>query len=98
MLVLGGWKRPLRCVAFSPDGSKVAAGGDGGLLWLCDARPGASAEALSRGNNIRYRAVCFTPDGQAVIGGAFGVREWTLGPRRSECSLLTGFLTVSPGS
>lgn len=95
MLVLQGRKRALRCVAFSPDGTKVAAGGDDGTLWLCDARPGTSPEALSRGANVRYRGVCFTPDGQAVIGGAFGVLKWTLGPRLTQRGLLGGYLTWS---
>jgi WD40 repeat protein len=70
----------INCVAFSPDGKYVAAGGGSQFhdysihLWDC-----ATGNLVRRfaGHHDRYRVLAFTPDGSILIsGGADGIRYW----------------------
>ncbi|MFN3331995.1 MAG: WD40 repeat domain-containing protein, partial [Caldilinea sp.] len=79
---------PLTSVAFSPDGSLLAAGDDAGAihLWPVDA-VGRSSLQLA-GHAASVRAIAFRPDGAALAsGGDDGlVLLWSLG---QSTSLLT---------
>jgi len=84
-LVTGGERRRLRgpkdslvCVALTPDGRQVAAGGRDGTvhLWVLDP-PGVPLRSVA-GHTGPVTAVTFTPDGSAVVsGGVDGrLRRW----------------------
>ncbi len=70
----------INCVALSPDGKYVAAGGGGQFddfsiqLWDC-----ATGELIRRfaGHQDRYWDLAFSPDGSILVsGGADGTRYW----------------------
>jgi WD40 repeat protein len=53
-------------VAFSPDGTRVAAGSDDGSARLFDAATGSKLSRL--GHDGPVYAVAFSPDGECVVG------------------------------
>jgi WD40 repeat protein len=55
-------EKPLKTVAFSPDGSQFVTGGDNGLVQLWSAETGAPADALT-GQGESIIAAAFAPDG-----------------------------------
>ncbi len=57
------------CVAISPDGRFVAAGGDDGLALLWDAATGKEVGRLSLANQWVH-AVAFSPDGKTLAAGS----------------------------
>ena len=77
-VVLSGHTGPVRGVAFSPDGQRVASGGGDGTVWVWRAGGDADPVVLS-GQGGSVFGVAFSPDGQRVAsGGADGtVRVWT---------------------
>jgi WD40 repeat protein len=81
-----GDSRGFACVAFSPDGSKVAAGG-GGTLRVWDAASGAIVATLGVADG-GSAAIAFSPDGARLAGASWDgtIRTWDLstgleGPR-----------------
>ena len=70
----------INCVAFSPDGKYVAAGGGAHVtdfsIQLFDSATGALVHRFV-GHWDRYWDLAFTPDGSILIsGGADGIRYW----------------------
>jgi WD40 repeat protein len=70
----------INCVAFSPDGKYVAAGGGGQFndlaIDLWDLETGNLVRRFA-GHHDRFWDLAFTPDGSILIsGGADGVRFW----------------------
>lgn len=63
-------------LTFSPDGERLAAGGETGQIWLWDWPTKSVVATLSL--NSSARSVVFTPDGQHLVaGGADGrLRVW----------------------
>lgn len=57
--------RPLRSMALSPDGSTLAVGGTGGLLWLLDASTGERTATLL-GHRGRVGGLAFDPTNQQL--------------------------------
>jgi WD40 repeat protein len=62
-------EKPLKAVAFSPDGRLVATVGDDQLLHTYDAETGAAVEVFS-GQNAALNVVAFAADGSAITAAA----------------------------
>lgn len=101
-LGLGG----LPTVAFSPDGSTLAAGGAGGQVLLLDPRNGAVRGSLGasafgpggapRGPIVFPSAVAFSPDGSQLIVLTSVAKLWSL--RRRTAVVLEGSAVPGPNA
>src|SRR5262249_28132217 len=74
--------RPLKALAFSPDGKSVVTGGaDGVTVW--DAESGPRGRVLAGTRDVT--ALAFSPDGKSiVVGGKTGAAlwDWPAGEKR----------------
>src|SRR5262245_23610201 len=68
---LDGGARAVACVAFSPDGRRVLAGGGDKLARLWDAGTGAALRTFG-GHRTPVWSVAFSPDGSRVLTGSGG--------------------------
>jgi WD40 repeat protein len=75
---LSGQQSIVSSVAFSPDGSRLAAGSaDGVRIW--DLHQPQSPPLVLSGDRFAVRSVAFSPDGSRLAaGGLVGVRIWDL--------------------
>ncbi|MBI5932002.1 MAG: serine/threonine protein kinase [Chloroflexi bacterium] len=70
--VLRGHTDDVVTVAFNPDGSKIASGGDDNTVRIWETRTGSELSVL-QGHTNNVHSVAFSPDGtQLVSGGADG--------------------------
>ena len=71
--VLGG----IWCVAYSPDGSRIASGAEDGKAKVWDAKTGLELHSLN-GHTAGVASVAFSPDGRQLVTGAWDntVRAW----------------------
>lgn len=63
--VLKGHVGPVNAIAFSPEGTRIASGGDDGTVRLWDTETGALLATLSREEG-RVNAIAISPDGNSL--------------------------------
>ena len=61
-------KKQVMAITFSPDGTRLAAGGDG-RIWIYDVASGAQFAMLS-GYTEKIRALAFAPDNSLLASGS----------------------------
>ena len=86
-------EKQINSVAFSPDGSLIAAGdggfGDEGTIRLYNAATGDPFGSPLRGHMNRVSSVCFSPDGAKIVSGSWDktVLIWDAASGEQLCSL-----------
>lgn len=68
MIVLTGHRDPVNSLAFSPDGSILASGGDDGCIWIWDAAAGHARSRLSWGARFVF-GIAWSGDGRSLAAG-----------------------------
>jgi WD40 repeat protein len=68
VLNLGKTDKPVKAVAYSPDGKRLAVGADDGVLRVIDSESGKEVYA-SPSRNARIERVCYSPNGKLVALG-----------------------------
>jgi WD40 repeat protein len=66
---LDGHEAPVRALAFSPDGGRLASGSDDGTVRLWDVAAGTSLGVLS-GHRVRIESLAFSADGGRLASGS----------------------------
>ena len=81
LTTLSGHTGDVLSIAYSPDGTRIATGGDDGTAQVWDAATGESLLTLA-GHTVGVDQVAFTPDGDRLLtGGADGTaRLWDISP------------------
>ncbi|WP_331727923.1 serine/threonine-protein kinase [Streptomyces sp. NBC_00158] len=92
---LEGHPQSLLCLAFSPDGRTLAAGGSGGELWLWDTVTRRTITKFA-GEPPHVNGLAFSPDGRTLVGDCQDgtLRRWDV-RSRAPLPALTGFETLS---
>ena len=86
--VLSGHKRPVSCLAYSPDGERLVSGSSDTTIRLWDTAHGEVVKVL-RGHTLGVTALALTPDGQRVISASLDktMRVWTADTGEEVCTL-----------
>ena len=85
--------RPIRSIAFAPDGSAVATAGDKGVVQIWNPATGELVRELS-GHTRSIRSLAFSPDSSTLISGGQDrtIRFWKAGTgKNARPPILSGF-------
>ncbi|KAL3427659.1 meiotic recombination protein ski8 [Phlyctema vagabunda] len=84
---LPGLVQPVRTVAFSPAGTRLAAAGDARVIALYDVKHGEQVDSF-RGNDAWISSVDWSDTGEYLLSGSFNgkVRVWSIDQKRSVSS------------
>ena len=80
-------RKQVMAISFSPDGTRIAAGGDG-RIWIYDTATGAQFAMLS-GYTEHMRALAFAPDNSLLASGSEDntLRLWDTATAREVLTL-----------
>jgi WD40 repeat protein len=88
LLTLGKTEKPLKALAFSPDGKRLAVGSDDGVLRVIDADTG-KAVYTSPSRNARIERVAFSPNGKLVAVGDMNSQIAVYAPAGANTPLMS---------
>ncbi|KAJ3507944.1 hypothetical protein NLJ89_g6020 [Agrocybe chaxingu] len=76
--VLEKHKEAVLCVAFSPDGERIASGSYENTICIWDAETGTLLKEPFEGHTGPVNSIAFSPDGKCIISGSFDatIRVW----------------------
>src|SRR5437588_839073 len=85
------WRAAVNAMDYTPDGKRVVAASDGGLLMVWDV-PAGTATTIAFPTTEEIRAVAVSADGTLLATGGTDavVRLWDVGTGRPHGSPLTG--------
>ncbi|QJX00954.1 FecR domain-containing protein [Frigoriglobus tundricola] len=63
---IAGFERALGCLAFAPDGQKLAAGTQDGNVWVWDVTTGRQTQLIESGGR-GVRSIAFSPNGKQLV-------------------------------
>jgi WD40 repeat protein/serine/threonine protein kinase len=88
LLTLRGRASRVRCVVFSPDGTRLASAGDDRTVKIWDVATGQEVRTL-RGPTDVVSCVAFSPDGKRIVAAGYDptVRVWDALTGRTRLSL-----------
>jgi ferric-dicitrate binding protein FerR (iron transport regulator) len=61
-----GFERPVTCLAFAPDGKRIAAGTPDGHVWVWDVATGRQTQLIETGGRM-VRSIAFSPSGKQLV-------------------------------
>ncbi|HVL12229.1 MAG TPA: WD40 repeat domain-containing protein [Gemmata sp.] len=88
LLNIGKTDKPLKALAFSPDGKSLAVGGDDGVLRVVDFESG-KATYTSPSRNARIEKVAYSPNGNMVAAGDSNSQVAVYAPKQSNQLAMT---------
>jgi WD40 repeat protein len=84
--ILRGHADAVRCLAYAPDGARLASGSDDGTVRLWDLAGGGEVLTLSDSRQTGVEVLAFVPGGQGLVAGTGNgsLLRWDLGTRRTD--------------
>jgi len=92
--LLGGYRKQVHAVAFTPDGTVLAGAGDDRVIRLWDTATGRPVRSLA-GHVDEVHDLSFSQNGTLVSGGGDGVRIWDVETGTCRSHLFAGDAVAS---